>query len=125
MTVTVTQQDRDALNALDDALGFLMDDERGIVLEALARHREQARADAWRPIETAPKDGTEIVLWPALRRPIDGVVPPTTGAWYTLSGEGLWYDLSVGHHNGFWKPTHWMPLPPAPDAIEQGALRHG
>lgn len=40
--VTVTQADREALGAIDDALGFLMDNEREIVLAALARHRHQA-----------------------------------------------------------------------------------
>lgn len=37
-----TKADRAALEAIDDALGFLMDDERAIVLQAFARHREQA-----------------------------------------------------------------------------------
>ncbi len=35
-----TQSDRDALAALDDALGFLTETERPIVLEALTRHRQ-------------------------------------------------------------------------------------
>lgn len=37
-----TKADREALEAIDDALGFLMDDGRAIVLQAFARHREQA-----------------------------------------------------------------------------------
>lgn len=44
----VEQVDRDALEQLDDALGFLTHDEREIALQALARHRllgiEQGRA---------------------------------------------------------------------------------
>lgn len=38
--VEVTQADRDALERIDDALGFLMDNERQIVLEAFVTHRE-------------------------------------------------------------------------------------
>ena len=44
MTTEVTQADRLALDAMGDALGFLMDNERAIVLGALARHRAQALA---------------------------------------------------------------------------------
>lgn len=36
----VTQSDRDALEALDDAVGFLTEIERPIVLQAFARHRQ-------------------------------------------------------------------------------------
>lgn len=70
----------------------------------------------WRPIETAPKDGTHILLWPGLRRPAAAVV----GAWLDTRGGPCWYDLAVGHHNGYWQPTHWqpMPLPPAPAATD-------
>lgn len=37
--ITPTQADRDALEALDDALGFLTDVERPIVLQAFAKRR--------------------------------------------------------------------------------------
>lgn len=43
--VKVSQADREALGAIDDALGFLMDNEREIVLAALARHRHQAERE--------------------------------------------------------------------------------
>ena len=36
----VTKEDREALERIDDALGFLMDNEREQVLNAFARHRE-------------------------------------------------------------------------------------
>lgn len=48
--VAITQADREAADALDDALGFLTDIERPIILQAFARHRlaaaEQAREEA-------------------------------------------------------------------------------
>ena len=85
-----------------------MDTEDARFLYDLAR-----RADLvpqWLPIETAPKDGSDLILWPGLRRP----VAPAVGAWLDTKGGPCWYDLSVGHHNGLWKPTRWMPLPDAP-----------
>jgi len=42
--VTVTQEDRDAADALDDALGFLTANERPIVEQSLAAHRIAAEA---------------------------------------------------------------------------------
>ena len=59
----------------------------------------------WKPIETAPKDGTRIMLWPIGN-----------------CRNGL--RMETGHWclNGHWKcgersprATHWMPLPEPPD----------
>lgn len=41
----VLQCDREAAEALDDALGFLTNNERPIVEKHLARHREEAQAE--------------------------------------------------------------------------------
>ena len=40
----VTAEDRAALEAIDDALGFLMDNERAIVLDAFRAHRLSSTA---------------------------------------------------------------------------------
>lgn len=40
----ITQADREALAAIDDALGFLTDPEREVVLQSFARHRAAAVA---------------------------------------------------------------------------------
>lgn len=58
---------------------------------------------SWRPIETAPKDGTEIILYEDFEPII------CKGFWST--------DGDEWRHNrgGLWKmPTHWMPLPEPP-----------
>lgn len=63
----------------------------------------------WQPIETAPKDGTQILgytVWPAL----------TAVRWAQESfyyGRPGWEDE---FSNVEWQPTHWMPLPPPPEA---------
>jgi hypothetical protein len=60
----------------------------------------------WQPIETAPKDGTVVLLW-------HNNFHPTIG-WYDR-GIKLWQE--VWEHKwevGGGQPTQWMPLPDAP-----------
>lgn len=62
----------------------------------------------WRGIETAPTDGTHILV----RSEGSPQQPPTTAHWF----EGGWH-LSVnalGEHSehGMQSLSHWMPLPP-------------
>ena len=58
-------------------------------------------ADAWLPIESAPRDGTKIMIthhtWPAPE-----IARFEKPQWVTNSGETLLY------------PSHWMPLPEPP-----------
>ena len=53
------------------------------------------------PIETAPRDGTWLLLW-------DGAF--VLGFW---SSKGTWDD--GGFHDDMSEITHWMPLPPPPE----------
>ena len=82
----------------------------------------------WQPIETAPKDGTEILLWAKdvgprvgsfdseFNNDPDGYRP--YGGWWSLTGEispafPAWRDLEeVPAKN---TPTHWMSLPEPPE----------
>lgn len=83
--------------------------------EALADKREalaravlaQETRPTWQPIETAPKDGTWMLLVGA-RWVVDG---PVVGAWSSDHG-GYWHDCE----RGITGVTHWMPLPAAPEA---------
>ncbi len=53
----------------------------------------------WRPIETAPKDGTLVLTWDGERR-------------YVAMYDCGWY---IGIERGpNIEPTHWMPLPEPP-----------
>ena len=62
----------------------------------------------WQPIETAPKDGTQILLW------IRGIEPrPRIGYWAERGCDSGWYGLQSQHAYGV-IVTHWMPLPGPP-----------
>lgn len=62
----------------------------------------------WQPIETAPKDGTDILIWVETAH---GDGPSFALAAYWQSG--MWECCGAG----FFHPvTHWMPLPLAPEA---------
>lgn len=79
--------------------------------EALQRLIDEVQAlrsaSGWLPIESAPKDGTYVMLW--------------WPYWSDHAMDGCWDD------RGYWigcrslaeradgpQPTHWMPLPAAP-----------
>lgn len=71
----------------------------------------------WRKIESAPKDGSYVLLWPQkAKRRIDGImrkeIRPTVGRYHITAGK-VKKEMWVGT-NGFIEPTHWMPLPEAP-----------
>ena len=65
---------------------------------------QAATASQWQPIETAPKDGTDVVVYLANNR------PPIVAGYFKETNEWLAYDEPM--NTVF--PTHWMPLPPAP-----------
>lgn len=78
--------------------------------------------NTWQPIETAPKDGTHLLLWyPDYHRKV------WVGHYYSTETfeHGKLKRKSEGWHNGAdvmsmmreCKPTHWMPLPPAPNHV--------
>ena len=81
---------------------------------------------AWQLIETAPKDGTTVLLYIAhlsheipiagyfhgrdyYEREYDDPEYMEAG-WYVSYGYDDWH----GAHDVTFEPTHWMPLPPQP-----------
>jgi hypothetical protein len=93
----------------------VLESEAADALTALAAAEAHIRTkvEAWQPIETAPRDGTEILGW-------DGVfmtVIETLPANYFGDGrDANWHPLA--------RPTHWRPLP-EPPAITRGDHRNG
>ena len=96
----------------------LVDESRETVIERWNTRADSAAVaaerEAWKPIETAPRDGTVILLgsrggcW--------------IGKWLQIYGSGYrpenpWSSLMLNHnHMGekWMQPTHWMPLPQPP-----------
>lgn len=70
----------------------------------------------WRDIETAPKDGTFVLVI------CDGAWCPSISRWNggrshpdgTPFDEGWGDELGTFHIPGLNMPTHWMPLPEPP-----------
>ena len=79
------------------------------LLEEITRLRA---ATAWQPIETAPRDGTTVLLWL-----VDGQM--------MIDGE---YAIQGFHSARAWRtefhvtaePTHWQPLPTPPEGESHG-----
>jgi hypothetical protein len=69
----------------------------------------------WLPIETAPKDGTSILLFDVDETyggPPEGYALLVGYSFGEVAGEDYWQVACspATLHN----PTHWMPLPPPP-----------
>lgn len=98
----------------------------------------------WQPIETAPKDGSRILLyWPATAYNLDQEASEclSIGSWkensrlrsgqethndellapayFSANDELDDYGMSLARH----APTHWMPLPAPPSGLADGEMR--
>ena len=92
----------DLVKRLRSVLGYK---DLGICPEAADRIEELEAKLAWQPIETAPKDGTEIIVGASL--PWHGWRCDMV-AWD--KNRTMWWD-----NNGLpYQPTHWMSLPAPP-----------
>jgi hypothetical protein len=77
----------------------------------------------WQPIETAPRDGTDVLLYvprpsryPELFEPpiqvVGHLADTLRGTRWELSHCGGWeFETELDTH----QPTHWHPLPTAPE----------
>lgn len=68
----------------------------------------------WQPIETAPKDGTWVLLYdPSCDISRGGRIG--VGSYEDDFGDGSWIFDDTGSIPWEPFPTHWMPLPPKPE----------
>jgi len=70
----------------------------------------------WQPIETAPRDGTDVLLW--IVHPNAEWSDDPVGDGYVCHAVARW----INHNGGGWTwhgmcgtPTHWRSLPSPPD----------
>jgi hypothetical protein len=75
-----------------------------------------ADAAAWRPIASAPKDGTEIIACGT--QTFDAGCDPEPFTNIICWSGNMWQDGTIADQP---KPTHWQPLPTPPNAIPQAA----
>lgn len=76
---------------------------------------DQQKPTGWQPIDTAPKDGTRVLLWCVHAHAAYATDPVAEGWEAAVVGE--WID----HNGGGWtwhgvcgRMTHWQPLPGRP-----------
>lgn len=103
-----------AVKAIRDA-GYIIIKPQDLIKEKEAIKAWNTRADDWRPIETAPKDGRALLAWNG---------NPLNYVWMVCwAEEGGWFIPSCGRdgqtHGGYFNspqfsPTHWKPLPEPP-----------
>jgi len=89
------------------------------VIEELVAEVERLRADDWQPIETAPKDWSSVLLHPSP----EGGNDETVIGWYCPDEDDYgWYTTEVLPSGDVGRvefdPTHWKPLPNAPEVKE-------
>ncbi len=77
------------------------------------------RQDQWQPIETAPKDKTITLLSNEAGSWV-GKHHAQYGSGYRPENPWMCMMLNVGHIKNpiGLIPTHWMPLPAAPNAVQ-------
>jgi hypothetical protein len=94
---------------------------------------EQFQFGTWYPIESAPKDGTDIDVWVVERdaRTFTQTVGSrvSNAAWCSPNNESreawcvyrspYWEDLEPSNGGKAAVVTHWMPLPPPPSSPER------
>ena len=86
--------------------------------EAIAAY-EKAQ---WQPIETAPKDGTPVLLRGQWAGEIGG--PGDTGTFIGYYDDGRtdypgfdWNIVGGSYYTAWCRPTHWRPLPTPPEEV--------
>jgi hypothetical protein len=103
-------------------------DEGAIALYEHPAAKASTAAMGWRPIATAPKDGTAVLLaqgervtaghWEPERWPTGAEYHGSTGEYIGEFETGAcidaWWYSEDGGFSEDEPPTHWMPLPPAP-----------
>ena len=76
-----------------------------------------ARASAWQPIETAPRDGTTMFVWWPHWYHFPLLAYVAHHQWHLPDSSQPVGEQHVDDDHG---PTHWMPLPPAPVSRGEG-----
>lgn len=88
------------------------------ILAGVKNETDVGRPDVggWRTIESAPKDGTVILLWyffnPVFKPPKPGMY--AIASWGECRGGRIGWRDPFAHYEFSNDATHWMPLPAPP-----------
>ena len=114
------QEQVDALlagaDALDEIAGLraaTLNEAKDAIIAAVRAEALERQVQGWQPIETAPKDGTLVLMW---------FGTAYVGMWNGSLKHGAW-EINCLCCNGIQdrpEPTHWQPLPPAPVEVTRG-----
>lgn len=107
--MTTPEAERDAVETLAKKAAWVLEngatgENRDIAEGVLALRLAMVERGGWQDIETAPKDGTPVLV----------SIPEAiliVAEWYSIPN-GAWH--SAGRRLA--EPTHWMPLPAPPSA---------
>ena len=84
-------------------------------LQEACHERDGLLVPEWQPIETAPRDGTNVLLYatvpPTAMLAMDG---PVIMSGYFDSMDDAWCSTLATFFGPFVNPTNWMPLPTPP-----------
>lgn len=72
----------------------------------------------WQPIETAPKDGTYILVFPGLWTDVTCSIARYDYDTHARNPKPFWKrvdDMGLVSRSRSCQPTHWMPLPEPPE----------
>lgn len=89
----------------------------GIFRDSRTSREDSMTESGWRPIETAPRDGTPFLAWCEGTSPINGL---KRSYWGLCHWDDKGRDVFVHYWDGDpapdFPPLYWMPLPPPPEA---------
>jgi hypothetical protein len=81
----------------------------------LSRIEALEKASQWQPIETAPKDGTEVLIFGGMFSPTISNKSPCRSATKARFYDSEWNVVDIdGYGIEVILPTHWTPLPKPP-----------
>ena len=101
----------------DDDFRIDLEDRLKTIAETARAALAAEEESGWRTMDSAPKDGTDVLVWRGNRRlgaRPQGVVRACW--WQPTRYEGKWVTVPGLH--GI-KPTHWRPLPPPPSSKDE------
>ena len=117
----VTDKDRELMDTVITAVSICHETEAELNAEALAEMFAQHRESQWQDISTAPKDGSEVLLYLDSGSIVSGF-NNDAGEWVVmiyLTDPDNFQNLEIVKFENRGEvlivdPTHWQPLPTPP-----------